>query len=109
MAFFVGGSIGAAVLLGFSTAAGSASINPFHSGLAIGFIDGFLALAIPVLIVIYLSTRITEPESSESSSRSDAAKTHEWTADCSMLWSSQIPDSTESDIATAPLTATVDG
>jgi DHA2 family metal-tetracycline-proton antiporter-like MFS transporter len=109
MAFFVGGSVGAAVLLGFSTAAGSASINPFHSGSAIGFIDGFLALAIPVLIVIYLSTRITEPESSESSSRSDAAKTHEWTADCSMLWSSQIPDSTESDIATAPLTATVDG
>jgi MFS family permease len=109
MAFFVGGSVGAAVLLGFSSAAGSASINPLHSGVAIGFSDGFLVLAIPLLIVIFLSTRISEPESATSSDQSAAAISHEWTADCSMPWSSQIPDSTESGIATAPLTATTDG
>ena len=36
MLFFVGGSVDAAILLGFSTAAGTTALNPFYKGNVVG-------------------------------------------------------------------------
>lgn len=92
MLFFVGGSVGAAILLGFSTAAGTTPLNPLYTGKAIGFSDGFLILAIPVLLVILLSSRASEATPPGLKRESAKQISHRWTADCSVPWSPEIPE-----------------
>jgi EmrB/QacA subfamily drug resistance transporter len=92
MLFFVGGSVGAAILLGFSTAAGTTALNPLFTGKAVGFSDGFLVLALPVLLIILLSSRASgagPPVLKEKSARQISNK---WTADCSVPWAPEIPE-----------------
>ncbi|MCH7738434.1 MAG: MFS transporter [Chloroflexi bacterium] len=92
MMFFLGGSIGTALLFAFSTSSGLAggSLNPLHSGLADGFSDGFLLLMIPVLIALGLSLAlpaVSRPEiSEEQAPLAEAQLIHRWTPDCSVPW-----------------------
>ncbi len=90
MMFFIGGSVGAAALLGLSSAGGATSLNPLHDGAATGFSDGFLVLALPVLAVLYISARLPGAAAAEPSERQLAAAEGEragaWRPDCSVPW-----------------------
>ena len=94
MLFFVGGSVGAAILLGFSTATSTTALNPFYTGSAVGFSDGFLILAIPVLLVILLSSRASAASAPTLKEEAAKNKSHKWTADCSVPWSPEMAEST---------------
>ena len=87
MLFFIGGSIGAAALLGFSATDAGSSLNPVHEGVAAGFSDGFLFLALPVLSVLLLSSKLPLPEPEV-----EATPTYAWRPDCSIPW---IPECEE--------------
>ena len=99
MLFFVGGSVGAAILLGFSTAAGTTALNPLFTGKAVGFSDGFLILAIPVLLIILLSSRASEAGTAGLKEESARQISHKWTADCSVPWSPEIGEPAASAVA----------
>ena len=98
MMFFLGGSIGTAVLLAIATSSGLAdgSLNPFHSGQANGFSDGFLLLIIPVVVAIALSLALpamTRPEPAAEGAPDDLDEAPaalqpilQWTPNCSMPW-----------------------
>ena len=83
MLFFVGGSLGAAALLAFSTAGGTASLNPLHDGAAAGFSDGLLALALALLVLLYLTSRLPVGVPVE-------APVPEWRPDCSVPWAPEL-------------------
>ena len=97
MLFFLGGSIGTALLLAMATSGGlaDASLNPLHSGLANGFSDGFLMLMIPVLVAMTLSLAlpgITKPEHVEDGAATpdeapfDPQPVQKWIPNCSVPW-----------------------
>ena len=97
MLFFLGGSIGTAALLAMATSGGLAegSLNPLHSGQAIGFSDGFLLLMIPVLVAMALSLALpamTKPEPAvedvaEPAEAPPALQTvRRWIPNCSVAW-----------------------
>ena len=98
MLFFLGGSIGTAVLFAFSTSSGlvDGSLNPLHSGLAAGFSDGFLLLMIPVLIALGLSLALPAVSSREISEEekittpdetiAEAVPVQRWVPNCSVPW-----------------------
>ncbi len=98
MLFFLGGSIGTAVLLAMATSGGLAegSLNPLHSGQAIGFSDGFLLLMIPVLAAMALSLAlpaVTKPEPAEEDEAEKLEEApaalqpvHRWIPNCSVAW-----------------------
>ncbi len=81
MLFFIGGSIGAAALLGFSATDSGSSLNPVHGGVGGGFSDGFLFLALPVLALLYLSSLLPNPEPEV-----EAAPAPTRRPDCSIPW-----------------------
>ena len=97
MLFFLGGSIGTAVLLAMATSSGLAegSLNPLHSGQANGFSDGFLLLMIPVLAAMALSLALPgliKPASTEESeleieeAQEEFRPVLNWTPNCSVPW-----------------------
>ena len=97
MLFFLGGSIGTALLLAMATSSGLAdgSLNPLHSGQANGFSDGFLFLMIPVLVAVALSLALPamtrpEPADDEVATPDEAAvelqPVHRWIPNCSVPW-----------------------
>ncbi len=97
MLFFLGGSIGTAVLLAMATSSGLAegSLNPLHSGQGIGFSDGFLLLMIPVLVAMALSLALpatTKPEGIKNEGAVPAEAPAElrpvprWIPNCSVTW-----------------------
>ena len=88
MLFFLGGSVGAAALIGFSTS-GNWSLNPLHTGVAAGYSNGLLFLLIPMMGVLYLTATLPLPvRRDEASKKTEPAKRteHYWTADCSLPW-----------------------
>ena len=89
MLFFIGASIGVAALLGFSAADTGASLNPLHHGLASGFSDGFLFLAIPVIAVLILTSKLPVRVKTGASDI-DRAPRRAWTPDCSVPWSPEV-------------------
>ena len=91
MLFFIGGSIGAAALLGFSATDVQSSLNPVHEGVGAGFSDGFLFLALPVLAVLYLSSRL--PVAVPQELEAEATPTYLWRPDCSIPWVSECEES----------------
>ncbi len=107
MLFFLGGSVGTAVIMALATTSGLAdgSLNPLHSGQSNGFSDGFLLLMIPVVLAMALSLAlpaITKPERAQE----DVAEPEEvpaavqaarqWTPNCSVPWH---PECVEMDLA----------
>ena len=98
MLFFLGGSIGTALLFAFSTTSGLAdgSLNPLHSGLAAGFSDGFLLLMIPVVIALGFSLALPAVSSREISEEekitmpgetiAEAVPVQRWIPNCSVPW-----------------------
>ena len=92
MLFFIGGSIGAAALFGFVTAAGDSSLNPLHSGAASGFSDGFLFLALPTLLVIGLASKLPGAAVGASGTAADGSLEEaifgggKWRPDCTVPW-----------------------
>ncbi len=91
MLFFIGGSIGAAALLGFSATDVQSSLNPVHEAVGAGFSDGFLFLALPVLAVLYLSSRL--PVAVPQELEAEATPTYLWRPDCSIPWVSECEES----------------
>ena len=90
-AFFLGGSLGTAMLISVVTSregAGESLLNPLHSGAGSGFSDAFLLLAIPVLVVMMLSLSLPTPAVVEGavSVQPEPQATTNWVADCSMPW-----------------------
>ena len=94
MLFFLGGSIGTALLVATATRSGGTSpdaLNPLHLGAGAGYSDAFLLLTLPALAVLVLSlalpkaqlvavaipTGVPEPA---------AAEQPHWVHDCSMPW-----------------------
>ncbi len=91
MLFFIGGSLGAAALLAFSVTDARASLNPLHDGVASGFSNGFLFLALPLIAVLYLTSKLPRAVESEAGAPTDmrravAAPQHPWRPDCSIPW-----------------------
>ena len=92
MLFFLGGSIGTAVLFAVSTSSGLAdgSLNPLHSGSSNGFSDGFLLLMIPVLIAAALSMAMPAVHKQEITQEAEPQPQvpliNRWTPDCSVPW-----------------------
>ena len=94
MLFFLGGSLGTAMLVAVVTSRGDAGeslLNPLHSGAGARFSDAILLLAIPVFVVMALSLRLpgaTKPAVSEGtvSVQPEPQATTNWVADCSVPW-----------------------
>lgn len=89
MLFFLGGSIGAAVLMAIVTARGGAGdglLNPLHSGVGAGFSDAFLLLAIPVVLVMMLSSALPKGEARSVPVQSISPVGRNWVANCSVPW-----------------------
>lgn len=100
MLFFLGGGFGTAVLMAVVTLRSGTrtiSLNPLHSGVAAGFSDGFLILAIPVLAAMLLSLalpHVSPPASVERQEpdQPERSRTKNWVPNCSVPWS---PDCVE--------------
>jgi MFS family permease len=94
MLFFLGGSFGATLLIAVTAArgtTGSNPLNPFYSGAATGFSDGFLILALPVIAALALLlafANVAEPSvaGAEMDAEPGDAESPGWTADCSVPW-----------------------
>jgi DHA2 family metal-tetracycline-proton antiporter-like MFS transporter len=103
MLFFLAGSFGATALI---AVAGTRStplnnpFNPWYSGVAPGFSDGFLILALPVLAALVLALVVpllSGPAVVGSSAEVDAPATvgdatPGWTPDCSVPWAPQCAE-----------------
>ena len=94
MLFFLGGSFGTALLIAISTGrSGESSLNPLHTGAAAGYSDGFLLLALFVLIALGLSFAVPsearEPATVSLPKESAKPRALEWVADCSVPWTSE--------------------
>ena len=97
MLFFLGGSLGAATVMGVAASRGEGDgslLNPLHTGAGAGFSDAFLLLAIPVLLVMALSAAL--PRASVQSTtgtpvsvRPQTQAADSWVATCSVPWTSE--------------------
>ena len=94
MFFFLGGSLGAAMVMAVVTSRGEADgslLNPLHSGAGSNFSDALLLLAIPVLLAMALSLaipRASRPTAvgSPVSVGPESVPTSNWVANCSVPW-----------------------
>ncbi len=97
MLFFLGGSFGTTLLIAVTAARGtpgSNPLNPFYSGAAAGFSDGFLILTLPVIAALALLlalTNVAEPSVAGPAmdAEPDAVESPGWTGDCSVPWTPQ--------------------
>lgn len=99
MLFFIGGSLGAAVLLAFAAAAGASSLNPLHDGAASGFSNGLLAMTLPLIALLFLTSRlpVAVREEGAEPAVSPAVATplqRGWRPDCSIPWAPEVGRST---------------
>lgn len=98
MLFFIGGSFGAAVLIGIVTAGGADSLNPIHSGPGAPFSDAFLFLGLAIVVAMALSAVLSSAEkrpavsAQPAEAASSAHRQDPWRPDCSMGWA---PDAAE--------------
>ncbi len=109
MLFFLGGSFGTTVLIAVTAARGapdSNPVNPFYSGAASGFSDGFLILALPVIVALALLlpfTNVAKPTVAGAAMQAepDEVASPGWTADCSVPWTPQCVEHLETTPAPA--------
>ena len=89
MLFFLGGSLGAAMVMAVVTSRAQDStslLNPLHSGAGAGFSDAFLLLSLPVLAVMALSLVLPKAEASSVTALPISPATRNWVANCSVPW-----------------------
>jgi DHA2 family metal-tetracycline-proton antiporter-like MFS transporter len=109
MFFFLGGSLGTAMLIAVATSRGNAGeslLNPLHSGAGAGFSDAILLLVIPVIVVMALSLRLpgaSRPAVVEGtvSVQPEPQATTNWVADCSIPWMPECKEAVAEDKAAA--------
>ena len=108
MLFFLGGSLGTALLITVVTLRGGADVrafNPLHFGGGAGFSDAFLFLALPVVAVIALSLALPRVQISPASVQPDVSvspeqmRTPSWVANCSVPWMPACQEGSDSDTA----------
>ena len=100
MLFFVGGSLGAAMVMAVVTSRGEDSgslLNPLHSGAGAGFSDAFLLLAIPVVLVMALSLVLPKAEARRVPALPIAPVTRSWVANCSVPWMPECAEAATGD------------
>ena len=92
MLFFLGGSLGTALLIAVVTVregGASRAFNPLHFGVGTGFSDAFLLLSLPVLAVMALSLALPRAQVQSATPQSIAPQTpsrDNWVANCSVPW-----------------------
>ena len=94
MFFFIGGSLGAAMVMAVVTSRGEADeslLNPFHPGAGSSFSDAFLLLAIPVVLVMALSLALPRTYRPAAVGppvevQPEPPVTNNWVANCSVPW-----------------------
>ena len=89
MLFFLGGSLGTALLIAVVTVReGSASraFNPLHFGVGTGFSDAFLLLSLPVLAVMALSMALPRSQAQGATPQPQPPIRENWVANCSVPW-----------------------
>ncbi len=91
MLFFLGGSFGTALLIAISIGGNRGSaLNPLHTGAAVGYSDGFLLLALFVVVALGLSfavpSQAREPAKEKLTTEQRGPLGVEWVADCSVPW-----------------------
>ena len=94
MLFFLGGSIGTALLVATATRSGGTSpdaLNLLHLGAGAGYSDAFLLLTLPALAVLVLSLALPKPQLVAVAIPTGvpepaAAEQPHWVHDCSMPW-----------------------
>ena len=102
MLFFLGGSLGTAVLMAVvnSEADGvQQSLNPLHTGSTAGFSDAFLILSVPVILAIALSLSLTRSRRSAIAQPpipepQQTVSTGQWLPDCSVPWMPECSETT---------------
>ena len=90
MMFFIGGSFGATLFTSivFNAQQGDESVNPLHSGVAVGYSNAFMALAVPVLAALALSNVL--PKRRPSQERDADHGVDAWTHDCQVPWTPDL-------------------
>ena len=95
MLFFLGGSLGTALLITIVTlreGAGVRAFNPLHFGGGAGFSDAFLFLTLPVIAVMALSLALPRLQTSVASIQPGVPVSPGrlaipgWVANCSVPW-----------------------
>ena len=95
MLFFLGGSLGTALVITIVTLRGGADVrafNPLHFGGGAGFSDAFLFLTLPVIAVVALSLALPKAQTSDPSVQPgvpvppEQLATTSWVASCSVPW-----------------------
>lgn len=93
MLFFLGGSFGTALLIAVSTEGGGSALNPLHTGAAAGYSDGFLLLALFVVLAMGLSfavpSQAREPAEEKLVPEQRGPLGVKWVADCSVPWTAE--------------------
>ena len=101
MLFFLGGSLGTALLMAISTSRGGdnqSALNPFHSGVGAGFSDAFLLLAIPVILVMALSVVLPKAQARGVAMQPGLPVERMWVANCSIPWTPECQEITAAGI-----------
>ena len=92
MLFFLGGSLGTALLIAVVTVRGEGTakpFNPLHFGAGTGFSDAFLMLSLPVLAVMALSLALPKPRVQGTAPEPTTLRIpvrETWVANCSVPW-----------------------
>ena len=97
MLFFLGGSLGTALLMAITTSRGGdgqSAFNPLHSGVGAGFSDAFLPLAIPVVLVMALSVVLPKAQARGVAMQPGLPVERKWVANCSIPWTPECAEIT---------------
>ena len=105
MSFFLGGGFGTAALMAVVTSRGEgalSSINPLHSGAAAAYSDGFLLLAIPVVVAIALLPALPggaeqAVEDAPAVSEPERVVSRNWVPNCTVPWAPECDEAFAAD------------
>lgn len=100
MFFFLGGSLGTAVLLAVATSrggGGSSPLNPLHSGVGTGFSDAFLLFSIPIIITMVLSLALPRAaklavDTERIPVQPEPPGARNWVPNCSVPWAPECEE-----------------
>ena len=95
MLFFLGGSLGTALLLAVVTSQGGdnqRAFNPLHFGEGAGFSDAFLLLSLPVIMVMALSLVLPKAQARGVPMQPGLTVERRWVANCSVPWTPECEE-----------------
>ena len=95
MFFFLGGSLGTALLMAVVTARGGnnqSAFNPLHFGEGVGFSDAFLLLSLPVIMVMALSLVLPKAQARGVPMQPGLTSERSWVANCSIPWTPECEE-----------------